>query len=77
MKAAAFRRALRAFSRRRPFIAFTIELYSGDTVSVRHPEAVIVRGNLIVCRHLDRSQRLFDSSSVCQLRDAPRSDRAE
>jgi hypothetical protein len=65
----AFQRALRSFSNRRPFVPFEIELVSGDSFAVRHPEAVMIRGNLVLFTQPDRSQRLFDSSSIAQFRD--------
>lgn len=65
-----FARALRAFARRRPFGTFVIEMVSGDQLEVRHPEAVHIRDNVVLFIDVDRQQRLFDSTSVCQLREA-------
>lgn len=59
--------ALRAFTRRKPFGHFWIEFHSGDRVLVKHPEAAAVRGRLVTFMAPDRQQRLFDSTSVCQL----------
>jgi len=65
----AFRRALRAFSKRAPFRPFEIQLMTGEWFVVNHPEAVMVRENLVVCTHPDERHRLFDGASVCQLAD--------
>jgi hypothetical protein len=65
----AFARALSAFCRRTPFAPFRIELITGESFVVHHPEAVVVRGDLAFFRQPDRVQRLFDGNSVCQLTD--------
>jgi hypothetical protein len=65
----ALQRALLSFTRRRPFLPFEMELTSGDKFLVAHPEAVQMRGNLIYYIATTGRQRLFDSSSVCQLLD--------
>jgi hypothetical protein len=62
-------RALRAFARRTPFRLFFIEFTSGDRVPVAHPEAVGRRGELFLYRGRDHGQRVFHSTSVCQLID--------
>ncbi len=64
-----FQRALRSFASRRPFRHFWIEYASGDRVLVSHPEAALVRGTVVVHTAPNGRQRLFDSSSVCQLLD--------
>jgi hypothetical protein len=69
MTADALERALRAFARRAPFRPFLIEFTSGDRVPVAHPEAVGRRGELFLYRGRDHGQRVFHSSSVCQLID--------
>jgi hypothetical protein len=71
MTTAMLERALRAFNRRRPFRPFFIEFTSGDRVFVTHPEAVGQAQDLFVYRGPDRSQRVFDGPSVCQLLDLP------
>lgn len=65
----AFRRALLAFTRRAPFIPFVIEFTTGESLRVTHPEAAMVRGDLVVFTHRSGKQRLFDGCSVCQLMD--------
>jgi hypothetical protein len=66
-----FQRALQAFTKRRPFKPFVIELASGDRLLVKHPEAVYTSGELIIITEPSRRGRLFQSSSVCQLLDVP------
>ena len=67
-----FKRALRAFSRRTPFVPFAIELTTGHSIEVTHPEAVILDGRVVIFRETSHVYRLFDSSSVCQLYDFTR-----
>jgi hypothetical protein len=69
MNTAGFARALRAYSRRRPFRSYVLEFVTGEPLTVGHPEAVTIDGNVIVYRSQDGLYRLFDSESVCQLRD--------
>lgn len=64
-----FQRALLSFARRKPLLPFQIEFMSGDLIRIVHPEAVRVRGNIIFYVAPTGHQRLFDSTSVCQLRD--------
>jgi len=61
-----FDRALRAFQRRHPFRAFTVELVSGDRFQVDHPEALIARAGVAV--FVDRAgvPTIFDHESVSQ-----------
>jgi hypothetical protein len=65
----AFQRALVAFTRRKPFLPFQIELISGDQFLIAHPEALRIRGNLILHVVTTGRQRLFEPASVCQLLD--------
>ena len=37
-------RALYAFTRRRPFVPFLIQLMSGEMIRIAHPEAIRPRG---------------------------------
>jgi hypothetical protein len=43
-----FERRLRAFARRAPFKPFVVELISGTTIQVDHPEALVSRGGVAV-----------------------------
>jgi hypothetical protein len=70
MTAAQLDFALRAFCRRRPFRPFLIEFTSGDTMLVRHPEAVRqVEGEIFVERRPNRGFVLFTGDSVSRLLD--------
>jgi hypothetical protein len=69
MTSKGFERALLSFTRRRPFLPFEIQLITGDQIRIVHPEAVQIRGNIIFHVAPNGRQRLFDSTSVCQLRD--------
>jgi hypothetical protein len=64
-----FRRSLLSFTRRRPFQPFVAELVSGDRIRVQHPEALVLRGNVVMFIATNKTVRLFDSESVCQLCD--------
>jgi hypothetical protein len=44
MKEDTFERSLRAFSERRPFKPFLVELASGSRFTLDHPEALAQRG---------------------------------
>jgi hypothetical protein len=63
--------ALRAFTRRRRFRSFLVELTSGDRLHVRHPEAIDRYGELFYYRGPDHGNRLFSAAQVCQLLDLP------
>ncbi len=60
----AFRRALFAFTHRRPFQRFVLEMTSGTRFLVEHPEAVIFHGDVIM--HISRTNKvtLLDATSV-------------
>jgi hypothetical protein len=68
-----FQIALRAFTRRSRFRPFLVELISGDRFRVGHPEALTMRGKVAMYVAPDKAVKLFDSESVCQLCDEPRS----
>ena len=63
--------SLRAFARRRPFKHFLLEFFSGDRIVVRHPEAVLIRPDVVVFTSPAGAYHLFESDSVCQLLDLP------
>jgi hypothetical protein len=67
MTADHFDRSLRAFQRRSPFRAFTVELVSGDRFQVDHPEALIVRDGVAVFVARGGVPTLFDHESVSQI----------
>ena len=60
MESAGFARSLNAFSHRPPFESFTVELSSGERITVDHPEALVYRGGLAVYVALDGTPTLFD-----------------
>jgi hypothetical protein len=64
-----FERSLRAFSQRRPFKPFLVELASGARFTVDHPEALAQRGPAAVYINPDGEYTLFDSTMVTQLAD--------
>jgi len=64
-----FAQALRSFARRRPFLAYRIEFTSGALIRVSHPEAVRMRGSVVIHVAPTGKQRLFDFTSVCQFLD--------
>jgi len=55
---------LRIFSSRTPFRSYAIEFTSGSSIVVDHPEAVDIRGTLIVHRNTEGTYTIFDGSSV-------------
>ena len=69
MKEETFQRSLRAFTQRRPFKPFVVELVSGARLTVDHPEALAHRGRAAM--HIDREGNftLFDNEGVSQLAD--------
>src|SRR5882757_10801851 len=69
MTSDSFRAALRVFARRRPFKPFVIEFMTGQELLIKHPEAVSLRGELVVYGSPKGTHRFFDSDSVCQLTD--------
>jgi hypothetical protein len=71
MEPANFAKALRDFCRRKRFFPFFVQLMSGDTFLVSHPEALVIRNGLAMLMRKDRGYRVFDSASVCQLYDQP------
>jgi hypothetical protein len=64
-----FDAAYRAFSRRRPFRSFRIELVSGSEIAVGHPEAIRSDGLFYVARSSNGDYALFAADAVCRLLD--------
>jgi hypothetical protein len=71
MEPANFARALRGFCRRQRFFPFFVQLTTGDTILISHPEALVIRDGIAMLMRKDRGYRVFDSTSVCQLYDQP------
>ena len=76
MESESFDRSLRAFSRRTPFQSFTVELSSGERITVDHPEALVYRGGLAVYVALDGTPTLFDHAQVTLMIGLPDSQSA-
>jgi hypothetical protein len=66
-----FERALQAFTHRKPFKTFLVELVSGERIQVRHPEAIRLEDGIAVFLASTRKFRLFDGESVSQVFDEP------
>ncbi len=71
MKEETFDRSLRAFSQRRPFKPFLVELASGAQLTVDHPEALAQRGLVAVYINPDGEFTLFDNTIVTQMAEVP------
>jgi len=67
MKYATFLRAIRPFIRRRPFRTYFVELHSGLILSVKHPEALSLRGELAIHMSSLEEHTFFDSSCVSRV----------
>jgi hypothetical protein len=70
MKEETFERSLRAFSQRRQFKPFLVELASWTRFTVDHPEALAQRGPAAVYISSDGEYTLFDNTMVTQMADA-------
>jgi hypothetical protein len=71
MTADNFDRTLRAFQRRAPFKAFTVELVSGDRFQVDHPEALVLRDGVAIFVAPGGIPVLFDHEGVSQVLGEP------
>ena len=71
MESGSFDFSLRAFARRVPFHAFSVELTSGEHFTVDHPEALVYRGGLAVYVAPDGRPVLFDHMGVTRLIGIP------
>jgi hypothetical protein len=63
--------ALRLFTSRGTFLPFVVEFNSGFRLTVRHPEALVLRRDLAYYVGPNYYTRLFDASCVTQLSDLP------
>jgi hypothetical protein len=74
----AFRRCYVAFTRRRPFQQFVIELHNGRRLLIQHPEALRFRTAVIhfVSPGEQTKNYLFDTTSVSVIRDPEEEDAA-
>jgi hypothetical protein len=69
MKEETFERSLRAFTQRRPFKPFLVELASGTQLTIDHPEALVHRGRAAMYIDRDGNFTLFGNEGVTQLAD--------
>jgi hypothetical protein len=69
MTAENFDRSLRAFQRRSPFRAFTVELVSGHQFRVELPEALVIQGGVGAHIARDREITLLDHEGVSRVFD--------
>jgi hypothetical protein len=66
-----FERTLRAFQRRTPFKAFTVELVSGYRFQVDHPEALVFRDGVALFVAKGGVPVVFDHEGVSQVLGEP------
>jgi len=69
MKEQTFERMLTAFSRRRPFKPFVVELVSGAQLTIDHPEALVHRARAAMYIDREGNFTLFDNEGVSRLTD--------
>ncbi|MBW3540373.1 MAG: hypothetical protein KY476_08890 [Planctomycetes bacterium] len=69
MLAENFDQSLRGFHRRRPFRPFLVELVSGSTVRIEHPEALVYRAGSAVYIAANGEIHLFDHEGVSRISD--------
>lgn len=69
MKEQVFERTLKAFTQRKPFKPFLVELISGTRLTIDHPEALVHRGRAAM--HVDQEGNftLFENEGVSRLAD--------
>ncbi|MBI1832343.1 MAG: hypothetical protein HYR84_12945 [Planctomycetes bacterium] len=67
MEARAFERTLGVFTRRKPFRPFMVELVSGASLLVEHPEALIIRGAVAIHIDKDNEWTMFDNEGVSRI----------
>jgi len=71
MQAETFDETLRGFSRRVPFKPFSVELVSGTSFTVDHPEALVFRAGIAVYIAPSGALSIFDHEGVNRLIGAP------
>ncbi|MDX1948163.1 MAG: hypothetical protein SFU86_22425 [Pirellulaceae bacterium] len=60
---------LRAFCKRKPFKAFTVQLVSGDRIRIEHPEALMYNKGRGIYLDPDGDWTFFDNKGVAQISD--------
>jgi hypothetical protein len=69
MKEKNFERILKAFTQRRPFKPFIVELASGARFTIDHAEALVHRGRAAMYIDREGNFTLFDNEGVTHLAD--------
>jgi hypothetical protein len=69
MKEEILERSLKAFSQRRPFKPFLVELVSGTRLTINHPEALVHRGRAAMFIDHEGNFTLLDNDGVAHLAD--------
>jgi hypothetical protein len=64
-----FNTVLRAYQIRKPFRPFTVELVSGSSIAVRHPEGLVTQGGVAVYIDPDGELTIFEAEGVAQFHD--------
>ena len=67
MESESFDRSLSAFCRRVPFQPFTVELSSGQSFPVTHPEALVYRNGVAVYIAPDGPITILDHTGVTRM----------
>jgi hypothetical protein len=67
MESENFEPSLRAFARRTPFQSFVVRFVDGTSLTIDHPEALVLRGGVAVFISAAGQPTLFDHRSVSQL----------
>jgi hypothetical protein len=63
-------RTIRSIASRKPFRPFVVELASGASIRVDHPEAIVVRGPRAVFIDHDHGVSIFDAGDVVRIQAA-------
>jgi hypothetical protein len=71
MQAQTFDEGLRGLSRRAPFKPFMVELVSGKSFTVDHPDALVFRAGVAVFIDPRGALSIFDHESVSRLVETP------
>jgi hypothetical protein len=66
-----FETTLKAYQIRRPFKPFLVELVSGTTLEIRHPEGLITQRGAAVYVNGDGEITIFDAEGVARFADRP------
>jgi len=64
-----FATKLKSYQIRKPFKAFAIELTSGSSFTIKHPEALLTYAGAAVYIEPDGAVTIFDAQSVAQFSD--------